>query len=544
MPLLRRQGSQKRIRRTDRRGMSPVTYGAIAAVVLLVVVFFGFTKHVPFTHGFRLNAVFQNANEIRKNAQVRIAGVNVGRVTKVTRYKNSNAALVQMEIKDNGLPIHKDATAKIRPRIFLEGNFFVDLKPGSPSAPKLDDNDAPLAMTQTAAPVQFGDVLTTLQADPRRDLQRVLINLGQALNGKPSAADDAQADPAVRGETAAVALRGSAAYSAPALRNTSIINSAVLGEDPNDLGRLIGSLARVSGALDRNEGALQGLVVNFNKTNAIFADEQANLRATIRELPPTLVQLNGALDALNAAFPPTRLFATTVLPGVKETGPTIDASFPFVRQLGALVSQPELRGLVQLLRPTTADLASLQDATIKLLPGVDAVNKCVIGNISPVLHSTLQDGDLSTGEPVYKELAYGMVAASGESQNFDPNGQYVRFQPGGGENTIATGLSTFGGPRQFANVTMNPIATRPARPAQEPPYRPDVACASQKVPNLIARTGGAETQVGTDNGSATARSASSTSTATSGVGERLASALTPAPPGAKTTTTSGGGAGK
>ena len=34
------------------------------------------------------------------------------------------------EIDDKGLPIHKDATAKIRPRIFLEGNFFVDLQPG------------------------------------------------------------------------------------------------------------------------------------------------------------------------------------------------------------------------------------------------------------------------------------------------------------------------------------------------------------------------------------------------------------------------------
>ena len=32
-----------------------------------------------------------------------------------------------MEIDDKGLPIHKDATLKIRPRIFLEGNFFVDL---------------------------------------------------------------------------------------------------------------------------------------------------------------------------------------------------------------------------------------------------------------------------------------------------------------------------------------------------------------------------------------------------------------------------------
>ena len=46
-----------------------------------------------------------------------------------------------MQIHDNGLPLHTDATAKIRPRIFLEGNFFVDLKPGSPSAPKLDDGD-------------------------------------------------------------------------------------------------------------------------------------------------------------------------------------------------------------------------------------------------------------------------------------------------------------------------------------------------------------------------------------------------------------------
>ena len=40
-----------------------------------------------------------------------------------------------------GLPIHKDATLKIRPRIFLEGNFFVDLQPGTPSAPTIDDGD-------------------------------------------------------------------------------------------------------------------------------------------------------------------------------------------------------------------------------------------------------------------------------------------------------------------------------------------------------------------------------------------------------------------
>ena len=42
-------------------------------------------------------------------------------------------ATVKMEIKDKGLPLHEDATLKVRPRIFLEGNFFVDIQPGSPS---------------------------------------------------------------------------------------------------------------------------------------------------------------------------------------------------------------------------------------------------------------------------------------------------------------------------------------------------------------------------------------------------------------------------
>ena len=46
--------------------------------------------------------------------------------------EGEGAAMVTMEMKDAGLPIKEDAELKIRPRIFLEGNFFVDLEPGSP----------------------------------------------------------------------------------------------------------------------------------------------------------------------------------------------------------------------------------------------------------------------------------------------------------------------------------------------------------------------------------------------------------------------------
>ena len=48
-----------------------------------VILFFGFTKDIPFTHGFLLKAQFQSANSIRPNSPVRIAGVEVGKVKSV-----------------------------------------------------------------------------------------------------------------------------------------------------------------------------------------------------------------------------------------------------------------------------------------------------------------------------------------------------------------------------------------------------------------------------------------------------------------------------
>ena len=66
--------------------------------------------------------------------------MEVGKVTKVEPVESGKgAAEVTMQIDDKGLPIKKDAELKIRPRIFLEGNFFVDIEPGSPSAADLRD---------------------------------------------------------------------------------------------------------------------------------------------------------------------------------------------------------------------------------------------------------------------------------------------------------------------------------------------------------------------------------------------------------------------
>jgi virulence factor Mce-like protein len=472
--------SAARRRHTSR---SPVTIGLIALAIVLVGTFLGFTKDIPFTQGFRVQAVFESANSLRANSPVRIAGVNVGKVKKVEAKEGTDQAVVTMEIQKAGLPIHEDATAKIRPRIFLEGNFFVDLRPGTAASPKLENGDV-IKVTQTATPVQLDEVLTSLQADTRQDLRDLLDGLAKGLNSKPSRADDRDADPSTRGETAAESFNDAYKDSPGALKGAAQVNEALLGTEPErDISRLLEGTARTTGALIRNEGLLKDLITNFNTTMAAFASEESNLRASIRLLEPTLENANGALASLNRAFPPTRAFARDILPGVRETASTIEASFPWVDQARRLMSQRELRGLAQDLAPATADLAQLTNESLTLLPQIDRTSLCARDVILPTGDIVVHD-EFDTGAANYKEFWWTMVGLSGESQNFDGNGSYVRFQPGGGSQAVALGDANSPS-GQLIGAAAAPIqGVRPRYPGKRPPYNSSVRCHRSKIPDV------------------------------------------------------------
>jgi phospholipid/cholesterol/gamma-HCH transport system substrate-binding protein len=481
-----------RVPRKDRTGANPFAVGLLVLIAVGLITYFGFAKHVPFTHGFRVRAVFQSSNSIRKNSPVRIAGVNVGKVKGIERQPGTDASIVTMEIDDRGLPIHKDATARIRPRIFLEGNFFVDLQPGTPATPTIDDGDT-LPVSQTAAPVQLDQVLTALQRDTRRDLKRLVLALATALTYKPSAAADVDADPLARGESAAESLNDSIPYGHTALRGTAIVTDAFTGTQDRDLSRLIAGLNRTTEGLSRNESSLADLVANLNTTMAATASEAQNLRLTIRRLAPTLQSADGALDSLNAAFPNTRAFAREILPGVRETAATIDAGFPWIAQARPLLGPNELQGLARELSPATSDLANVIDASVDLFPQADLVSKCLTQVVLPTGNIPIQDGPLSTGVENYKEFWYTMVGLAGEGQNFDGNGQYVRFQPGGGDQTVSLGTASQNVGALFGNAVAPPLGTRPRFPGRRPPYNPTTPCFTNRVPNLNgAATGPAD----------------------------------------------------
>ncbi len=468
-----------------RQRVSPFGAGMIAVIIIFLALYAAFVHKYPWSNPYELKAVFANANNLAINSPVREAGVTVGKVTSIETKPGSSASVVTMALTGEGLPIHTDATAKIRPRIFLEGNFFVDLSPGSAGSKEVGSGGE-VPMSQTYAPVQIDQVLGVLQGSARQNAQRLLQGYGNALNGKPGPGEDKLADPSTKGQTAAESLNDSLKTAVPALRDLSIVNEAFLGEEPHDLSKLINSAGLTAAELAKHEESLQNLVTSFNTTVAAFADQATALQTSIHVLPDVLANADSALLHLNNAFPPLRAFAREILPGVRETPATVAASFPWIAQTRALVSPAELQGLVNDLRPSIQNLASTTDQSIKLFPKVDLVSKCFSDVLLPTGDIPVQDPPLTTGIQNYKEFWQALTALSGESQNFDGNGQYTRFQTGGGAHFVSTGQALGGGASSvnFGNAIEQPIGARPARPAARPPYNRTFPCYKNPIPDI------------------------------------------------------------
>lgn len=466
---------------------NPIRFAIVFLLVAAIAIYFGFTKHLPFKHGFRLNAVFSSALNIHSKSPVRIAGVDVGKVTSIKR--EGRTGLVSMEIESRGLPIHSDATVKIRPRIFLEGNWFVELQPGSPSAKTLSSG-ATLPVTQTSDPVQLDQVLDALNTDTRANLQNFLINYGEALTRKPEAAEDAEQDPEVRGLNAAQALNKTYRRAPQALRGGAVINQALGGTEPHDLSKLIASVGKVTSALNVHEQQLGELIGNFNTFLAALANNSSSLRATVAELPGTLRNVTRGLAGLDASFGPTREFAHDILPGVKSIPATERAALPWIEQVQASLSPSELGGVAKGLGSAAPSLAKLTTEQVPLYRQTELFNRCLTNVIFPVGNAKLQDGAATSGVENYKEFWYGLVGLTGLGQNFDGNGSYAKFVVGNSGKTIKsrpTGLlghKTSGTLQLLARSPLTPLGTRPAYPAEEPPYEPLVPCYTQSVPNL------------------------------------------------------------
>ena len=457
--------------------------GVIGAVVILAICYLVFGGSLPFSSSpYVLKAEFTSETQLHIPSEVRTAGVKVGQVVSVVQ-RAGQTGVVTMDIDRSGLPIHADATVNIRPRIFLEGNFYVDLKPGSPSAPVLSSGST-LSAPQSSGPVQLDRVLAALNSNARANLQTLLQGIGLGLNGLPTAAEDVSQDPSVRGLTGGQALNLSLKYSVDAFRASAMVNQALLGIQPNDLSGVVKGNEEVFRGLAASGPQLPAFVSSFNATLAALAARQQQLGQTIAALPPWLEATDSALGPIQASFAPTKAFAAALIPGVKQLDPTIGVGLPWLKQATLLASPQDLGGLLKYLTPAVQNTSSSLSATRTLLSATDQFAQCFSHNIIPAGNEVIQDGPGdSTGTQVYREFFQSAVGLAGASGNFDGNGRYTRASAGGGSTQFQTSFIPNFGPL-FGNAVLAPLGTRPAWPGHAPPLRRDVPCAQNPVPDL------------------------------------------------------------
>jgi ABC-type transporter Mla subunit MlaD len=328
----------------------------------------------------------------RFDRDVRVGGVNVGTVGRVER--EGDHARVQLRLRSGAVgTIHADAWAQLRPHTLFDGTAFVELHPGSPSAPPLGGRTVRLAATRDSAsldaalrlfsprlradlPALTQDVRDVLRPDPVRALRRTGAAAPRLFRALTPALRAAQGP--TRGELAGV-VAGSARTVAALARAERDIGPALAAAVP--------TLRAVrTGADAPLDATLRALPATLRAT----ATGGAALRRTVARLRPLAVELTPALEPLAGTLRELR-------PVLREAAPVLTAARPFAGELRALLTSahtagPRVTALLRALQPTVATLrhdvvpflSSKTDSEATVYAGLAGTVSGAAGILAPV----------------------------------------------------------------------------------------------------------------------------------------------------------------
>jgi phospholipid/cholesterol/gamma-HCH transport system substrate-binding protein len=274
------------------------------AIALVIVIQQGttFPSWVPGvgTDSFELKGEFTSAQAVTpgQGQTVNISGVEVGEISEVEL--EGERAVVTMQIRSEFAPlIRADATMLPRPRTGLQ-DMVIELDTGTDEQTVEEGSTVPL--TQTQSQVQPDELLATLDADTRAYLKLLLNGAGKALGG--------------RGTELSATLR----RFEPFARDVAQING-LLAERRQNIARSIHNFRLIADELARNDDQLAEFVDASNAALAGFANQEASIRESLRELP-------GALDATLGALRASDRFALVSTPALRALRPAARAFKP------------------------------------------------------------------------------------------------------------------------------------------------------------------------------------------------------------------------
>ncbi|HEY1524422.1 MAG TPA: MlaD family protein [Solirubrobacteraceae bacterium] len=335
---------------------------ALSCVGLLLFLWLSFGGTIPFkAQGYRFEVGFNNAFDLADYADVRIAGVSVGKVVSKSRSKYGNRTIATIQMDNQYAPIHRDATAILRTKTLL-GETYVDIAPGARNSPPLKDG-ATLPDSKVVNSVQLDDVFDTFDPKTREAFRQWQQELAVAVKGNDQNLNN------VLGNLPTFAVNFTDLLQVLDVQHSAVISLvrnggttfAALNKDPAALRNLITAGETTFRTTAANNNALADVFHIFptflNEQRLTMASLQrfsTNADPVIRELIPVAQQLGPTLNALRELSPSLRhLFvklgplitaSRTGLPATQRVlqglGPNklLDSLGPFLGQLNPILS--------------------------------------------------------------------------------------------------------------------------------------------------------------------------------------------------------------
>jgi virulence factor Mce-like protein len=333
---------------------------AASCVGLLLFLWMSFGGSIPLApQGYRFNVEFDQAVQLASQSDVRISGVSVGKVVRVSLDHRTGLTRATIEIDKRFAPRPADTRAILRQKSLL-GETYVELSPGSEHGPKLPDGGS-LRQAQVAPTVQLDQILSTFDPATRRAFETWMQQGGIALTS--------------RGED----LNAAIAQLYPFATNVDAV-LAVLRRQSAATSTLLRDGGQVFAALSRSPSQLQGLITNANAVFAATASQDVALAAAVRAFPAFLIETRSTVDRVAR-------FAKTTKPLIDELRPAAVQLSPALQSLTVLA--PELRDLMVNVGPlntaSKAGFPALQrflNASVPLLARL----KPYLGGLVPVVN--------------------------------------------------------------------------------------------------------------------------------------------------------------
>jgi len=315
----------------------------LSCVALLLFLWISFGGTIPLRpEGYRFEVGFKEASLLVKEADVRMAGLSVGKVKAKRLDAKNGITVAELEIDEKFAPIPRDTKALLRIKALL-GETYVELTPGTGSGPPLDDGDR-LPSQAVEEAVEIDEIISLFDKETRRNFQGWIRELATAIDKG-------------RGEHLNDAIGNLPRFVATGDDVLTVLDS----QEPS-LRRLVRNSGRALNAVNERRGQLRELIGNANDTFGALASRNESLADAIFIFPTFLDESKATLARL-------KTFAADTRPLVRDLEPVARDLQPTLRNVGQLA--PDLKALFRNLDPLIDESPKTLPSAVKFLRGAE-----------------------------------------------------------------------------------------------------------------------------------------------------------------------------